>query len=976
MKNQSFRIFGSVLQVIALSLLGTTAVEDAFGSDTNMVVAWGAGTTNSGLSPHYGQSIVPSNLTEVVAIAGGGYYSLALRSDGTVVGWGQNNYGQINVPPGLTNVMAIAAGNSHSLALKDDGTVVAWGQNSYGQTNIPPGLENVVAIASGEGHNLALRGDGTVTAWGWNDSGQTNVPPGLANVVAIAGGRAHSLALKGDGTVVAWGRNDYGQTNVPPDLTNVVAISVCWHHSLVLKGDGTVVAWGAGTTNSGSSPQLGQSIVPGGLTNVVAIATGDYHSLALRGDGTVVAWGAGTTNSGKSQHYGQSIVPTHLTDVAAIAAGDYHSLALVNDGLPLVMPPVKRMTYSGMPVVFNVTAAGAPPLSYQWQFNGTNIAGATRAWLTLTNVQLADAGNYCVVVSNAWGTTISTNTMLTVCDSPPIILGQPENEAVPLEYHATFTAAVAGSRPFGYQWQFNGTNISGATNGSLTLTNIQPADAGNYRVVVSNTYGTAISSNATLTLVPSIVVAWGWDYYGQTDVPRGLPDAVAVAAGYYHSLALRSDGMVVAWGAGTNSHLAPYYGQSVVPGSLTNVVAIAAGDHHSLALKGDGTVLAWGAGTTNTGRAWDCGQSIVPGSLTNVVAIAAGSYHSLALKGDGMVVAWGAGTTNFGSTPNHGQSIVPDGLTNVVAVAGGGQHSLALKGDGTVVAWGWNCNGQTNVPPDLTNVVAIAGGGYHSLALKGDGTVVAWGRNDYGQTNVPPDLTNVVAIAGGYMHSLALRGDSTVVAWGFNVRGQTNVPPGLANVVAIAAGGYHSLAIDPNWTVTVEPPTVAAQPTGCTNDAGTTATLFVNVNGSPLLNYQWVKDGTNYLTDGGNVSGATTDTLILTNLGRRDSGSYAVLVANVYNSVISSNATLVVRAPQRLGTLALLPDGTCVITSRDEDGGLLSTNDLPNFEVYAGTNLVDWILLTNDLTLTNGQLWLHDTGSTNFLLRFYRIIER
>src|ERR1017187_2114645 len=195
MKNQSFRIFGSVLQVIALSLLGTTAVEDAFGSDTNMVVAWGAGTTNSGLSPHYGQSIVPSNLTEVVAIAGGGYYSLALRSDGTVVGWGQNNYGQINVPPGLTNVMAIAAGNSHSLALKDDGTVVAWGQNSYGQTNIPPGLENVVAIAAGNSHSLALKDDGTVVAWGQNSYGQTNIPPGLENVVAIASGEGHNLAL-------------------------------------------------------------------------------------------------------------------------------------------------------------------------------------------------------------------------------------------------------------------------------------------------------------------------------------------------------------------------------------------------------------------------------------------------------------------------------------------------------------------------------------------------------------------------------------------------------------------------------------------------------------------------------------------------------------------------------------------------------------------------------------------------------------
>ena len=96
------------------------------------------------------------------------YYSLALKADGTVVGWGDNSYGQTNIPAGLTNVVAIAAGDYHSLALKADGTVVGWGDNSYGQTNIPAGLTNVVAIAAGGYHSLALKADGTVVGWGDN----------------------------------------------------------------------------------------------------------------------------------------------------------------------------------------------------------------------------------------------------------------------------------------------------------------------------------------------------------------------------------------------------------------------------------------------------------------------------------------------------------------------------------------------------------------------------------------------------------------------------------------------------------------------------------------------------------------------------------------------------------------------------------------------------------------------------------------
>src|ERR1039458_9550773 len=204
----------------------------------------------------------------------------------------------------------------------------------------------------------------------------------------------------------------------------------------------------------------------------------------------------------------------------------------------------------------------------------------------------------------------------------------------------------------------------------------------------SNWNGTA--EDVTAIDAHGYPIAWGYNSDGESSVPAGLTNGVAVAAGDYHSLALKSDGTVAAWGGN-------WYGQTNVPAGLTNVVAIAAGEEHSLALKSDGTVVAWGYN-------YD-GETNVPAGLTSVGAVAGGGSDSLALKSDGTVVAWG-GTAN-----------APAGLKNVVAVAAGAIHSLALKSDGTVVAWGYNGDGETNVPAGLANVFAIAGGGYHSLVL-------------------------------------------------------------------------------------------------------------------------------------------------------------------------------------------------------------------------------------------------------------------
>jgi hypothetical protein len=173
-----------------------------------------------------------SGLNGVVAIAGGGAHSLAVKADGTVWAWGFNQYGQLgngsntnSYAPvqvsGLVHVIAAAAGDHYSLGLKADGTVWAWGRNTEGElgngtnaeTNLPvwvQGLSGIIAISAapavGPNHSLALKADGTVWAWGYNSSGQlgnggttnSNVPiqvPGIQGAIAIAAGGAHSVAI-------------------------------------------------------------------------------------------------------------------------------------------------------------------------------------------------------------------------------------------------------------------------------------------------------------------------------------------------------------------------------------------------------------------------------------------------------------------------------------------------------------------------------------------------------------------------------------------------------------------------------------------------------------------------------------------------------------------------------------------------------------------------------------------------------------
>ncbi len=168
--------------------------------------------------------------------------------------------------------------------------------------------------------------------------------------------------------------------------------------------------------------------------------------------------------------------------------------------------PISHTVKAGSTVSFSVTAAGEPPLKYQWRLNGKAIAGATSATLTLKGVKGSNSGSYTVVVSGPKGSETSLSATLTVVTTAPKITTQPKAVLVTKGKNASFKVKATGDAPLAYAWQKgnknlkNGGEISGATTATLKITAAKAGDAGSYRVIVTNLAGKATSSVAKLTV--------------------------------------------------------------------------------------------------------------------------------------------------------------------------------------------------------------------------------------------------------------------------------------------------------------------------------------------------------------------------------------------------------------------------------------------------------------------------------------------
>jgi RHS repeat-associated protein len=314
----------------------------------------GNGTTSAGGCSCSDTSVQVSGLSDITALAGSGSWWLALRSDGTVWAWGNNQTGNlgtgtlttagcdcIDTPvqvSGLTGVTALSAAYSSALALKSDGTVWSWGDDYYGEV-----------------------GNGTTMTTGCNCV-DAPVELSLSGVVAVSSG-ATSFALKSDGTVWSWGDNGYGElgngttgssgcycVDTPVQvsgLTDVRAVPQSGSSVFALRADGTVWAWGLnnigelgiGTTSNSNVPvQVGN-----GLADVTSVSMPDSTAYAIQSNGAVWAWGDnnvgqlgnGTTTTTGCQCSDIPVpvsTPTDITSVSSEDAPYASSFAVRADG--------------------------------------------------------------------------------------------------------------------------------------------------------------------------------------------------------------------------------------------------------------------------------------------------------------------------------------------------------------------------------------------------------------------------------------------------------------------------------------------------------------------------------------------------------------------------------------------------------------------------------------------------------------------
>ena len=358
------------------------------------------------------------------------------------------------------------------------------------RTIVAPGGVNFTALAAGS----------TPLAYQWFFNGLA-----LTNGNSVSGVTTTNLALASTGAALA-GNYFVVAANTAGRATSTVAMLTVITSPIIV------------------TPPVNQNVVAGATVNfgvgVLGSAPLNYQWLF---NGTNLA------NSGNIS--GVTSTNLRLTSVLATQAGPYavvvsnsfgsatSSVAALAISTPptITSQPATQTAIAGRVVTFSIGADGSAPLTYQWRFNGLNLAdgagtsGAGTPTLTRSNLQSTAAGSYSVVVGNAVGSVTSSNAALTVL-VPPALVTQPSGQSVAEGGFATLVAIATGTAPLSYQWRRNGANlavgsgITGVNGPVLSFSNALPALSGSYSIAVSNAAGGLISSNALLTIIPKLTL--------------------------------------------------------------------------------------------------------------------------------------------------------------------------------------------------------------------------------------------------------------------------------------------------------------------------------------------------------------------------------------------------------------------------------------------------------------------------------------
>ena len=368
-----------------------------------------------------------------------------------------------------------------------------------------------------------------------------------------------------------------------------------------------------------------------------------------------------------------------------------------------------------------------------------------------------------------------------------------------------------------------GNTMTASTTGTVIITAKIMDPAGVQMVVTGSNYTVVLKTDGTLW-------AWGYNYYGQlgdgtngsgtnknTPVQVGTAnDWISVTAGDHHTLAIKTDGTLWAWGANSNGQLGDGTNADkntpVQVGTANDWASVSADGYHTIAIKTDGTLWAWGyndygqLGDGTNGSGTNKNTPVQIGTDNDWSSVSAGNLFTSAIKTDGTLWAWGAnsngqlGDGTNGSGTNKNTPVQVGTANDWASVSAGNIFTSAIKTDGTLWAWGANSNGQLgdgtngsstnkNTPVQVGTAndwSSVSAGGFHTIAVKTDGTLWAWGANSNGQLgdgtngsgtnkNTPVQVGTAndwASVSVGGNHTIAVKTDGTLWAWGYNYDGQ------------------------------------------------------------------------------------------------------------------------------------------------------------------------------------------------------------
>ena len=650
-------------------------------------------------------------------------------------------------------------------------------------------------------------------------------------------------------------------------------------------------------------------------------------------------------------------IATNLTIIAAQTnhAGTYNVVVTNLYGsatssvvsLTVNVPPVisdqpqSTAVVLGDNATFTVAATGLPVPRYQWRFNGVNLTGATNTVYTRTNAQTSHAGSYTVAVTNVAGAITSAVATLTV-NVPASIATQPVSQIGTQGLATAFSVVASGTAPFGYQWKFNGLDLAGATNSTLSLTSLKFLQAGTYNVQVSNPWGSALSVPAFLTVLPptndrpvmdQLVVHLPFD--GTLNDASGRNNHAAAVRnpnlvqgfigngafnpytqnglGHYATLGTNSD---LAFGRFTDFTIA-FWARVPANGwggsnTFQDPVFISNKDWSS----GDNT--GWVVATGDDARVqWNFSES--GGNPRRDYDGPGGTFGNPVWRHIAVTFSRGGDAiTYLDGMPVDTTSIAPPPLGSTKSIDTALPINIGNDGTGSYLLGFW-----TNALANPTNGLNLDDLGIwrrvvtpqeiaaiYNVGLIGQ-NLASVSSNDLTSltrpriTQAPADV--LMASGGNATFSVVATGSPTLrYQWygnGSLLAGRTNTSFTLTNVTSAPVSNYwvvvtNSLAKVTSSVATLTltvPPTISTQPASQSVTLGQNVSFSVVGSGAPAPAYQWRFNGTP-------LSGATSSTFSRTNVQTTHAGSYTVVLTNVVGAITSSVAVLTVNVPPAITT--------------------------------------------------------------------------